>query len=74
MSRFIEVHLFSSSKLRLCLLNVDRVEYITPMDNGSLIRLASVDTDGRQERVDSRPFTLHVTEDYFTLKELLHCQ
>ena len=47
---------------------------ITPLDNGSFIRLASVDTDGHQERVDSRPFTLHVTEDYFTLEEHLHCQ
>ncbi len=74
MSRFIEVHLSSSSEPRLCILNVDRVEYITPMDNGSLIHLASVDTDGRQESIDSRPFMLHVTEDYFTLKELLHCQ
>lgn len=74
MSRFIEVHLSSSSEPQLCVLNVDRIEYITRMDKGSLIHLASVDTDGQKERFDSRPFTLHVTDDYFTLKELLHCQ
>ena len=74
MLHFIEVHLSGSSEPEPCILNVDKVGYITPLDNGSLIHLTSVSIDGQQGRVDARLFMLHVIEDYFTLKELLHCQ
>ena len=75
MSHFIEVHLQYKPNSRPCILNTDWVEYVTPLDDGSLIHLGTVNVDGQQGgRFDSRAFTLLVTEDYYTLKELFHCK
>lgn len=76
MSHFIEVHLVSTSEdeSQSCILNVDSIAYLTPYEGGSLLRLSSVITVSNQGRVESHLSSIHVMENYYTLKELLQCQ
>lgn len=54
MHHFIEVHFQSSSDSRPCIINVDWIAYITPLDNGSLLHLATMRVDGQQGgRIDT---------------------
>ena len=74
MSHYIELHITQSSKREPMMVNTDWIEYITPLKEGSLIRPGTVSVDGNQNGVSSRSFMLHVDEDYYTIKEMLHCQ
>ena len=74
MARFIELHQPHSSNPTPIVVNVDWIEYITPLKDGVLLHFGTASVDGRQDGMSSRPYTLHVTEDYYTVKELLQCQ
>lgn len=73
MARFVELHQPDSKGPTPVMVNVDWIEYIIPLKDGSLLYLGSVNVDGQQGRFSSRPYTLHVTEAYYTIKELLQC-
>ncbi len=74
MARFVELHQPASSSSTPIMVNVDWIEYFTPLKEGSLLYFGTINVDGQQDRVSSRPYTIHVTEDYYTVKELLQCQ
>ena len=74
MARFIELHQSHSSNLTPIVVNVDWIEYITPLKDGVLLYFSTVSVDGRQDGISSRQHSLQVTEDYYTVKELLQCQ
>lgn len=74
MSQFIELHQSGSNESYPVIINVDWIEYVSKLDNGSLIHFSSVYVDGQQDRVTSRAYTMHVTEDYYTIKEILRCK
>ena len=74
MSRFVELHRPDSSGSTPVIVNIDWIEYIVPLKDGVLLYFGIVNVDGEQDRFSSRPYTLHVTEDYYTVKELLQCQ
>lgn len=74
MSQFIEFHQSGSHESYPVIINTDWIEYVSELDTGSLIHFSSVYVDGQQDRVNSRAHTMHVTEDYYTIKELLRCK
>lgn len=74
MSRFVELHQPDSKGPTPVMVNVDWIEYIIPLKDGSLLYLGSVSVDGLQDRFSSRPYTLHVMEAYYTIKEILQCR
>lgn len=74
MSRFVELHQPDSKGQTPVMVNEDWIEYIIPLKDGSLLFLGSVNVDGQQDRFSSRPYTLNVTEDYYTIKEILQCR
>lgn len=74
MGSFIELHITLSSKSEPLMVNTDWIEYVTPLKEGSLIHLGTVNVDGNQNGVSSRSFMLQVDEDYYSIKEILHCQ
>lgn len=74
MSRFIELHQPDHSAPRPIIINPDWIAYIQPSKDGAILHLGSVSVDGHQGGFSSRPYTLHVTEDYYTVKELIQCQ
>lgn len=74
MSRFVELHQPASSGPTPLMVNVDWIEYIIPLKDGALLYFGTINVDGQQDRFGSRPYTLHVTEDYYTVKELIQCQ
>lgn len=73
MSHFVELHLISSNN-QLIILNTDWIVYIRPFDKGSVVYLGSIDVSGQQGDVRSGLSTIHVSEDYLTLKEMLRCK
>lgn len=73
MSHFVELHLISSNNQSI-ILNTDWVVYIRPLDRGSVVYLGSIDVSGQQGDVRSGLSTIHVSEDYLTLKEMLRCK
>lgn len=73
MSHFVELHLISSNNQSI-ILNTDWVVYIRPFDKGSVVYLGSIDVSGQQGDVRSGLSTIHVSEDYLTLKEMLRCK
>ncbi|MBR3699547.1 MAG: hypothetical protein IKM85_08535 [Bacteroidales bacterium] len=74
MSRFIELHQPDSSAPRPIIVNLDWIEYVVPLKEGALLYFGTINVDGQQDRVGSRPYSIQVTEDYYTVKELLQCQ
>lgn len=74
MSRFVELHQPNSSGSTSVMINIDWIEYIIPLKDGVLLYMGTINVDGQQNGFSSRPFTLHVTEDYYTVKELVKCQ
>ena len=74
MSHFIELHQLASSSPTPMMVNVDWIEYIIPLKDGALLYMGTINVDGQQNGLSSRPFTLHVTEDYYTVRELVKCQ
>ena len=73
MAQFIELHLMATPDQPF-MLNIDRVVYIDKLEKGSLIHLSSVNISGQTNDVSSHLFTLHVYEEYFTLKEIFRCK
>lgn len=74
MSRFVELHQPDSKGPTPVMVNMDWIEYVAPVDDGVLLYLGTVNVDGQQGRLSSRPHILHVSENYYTVKELLQCQ
>lgn len=74
MSHFIELHRSESNESYPVIINVEWIEFVSKIDSGSLIHFSSVYVYGQQDRVNSRAHVMHVTEDYFTIKELLRCR
>ncbi len=74
MARFVELHQPDNNGSTPVMVNADWIEYVSPVDDGVLLHLGTVNVDGQQNRLYSRPYILHVTEDYYTIKELLRCQ
>lgn len=74
MVRFVEFHQPNSSGPTPVMVNVEWIEYIIPLKEGALLYLGTINVEGQQDQVGSRPYTIHVTEDYYTIKEIFQCQ
>ena len=73
MARFVELHQPDNNGSTPVMVNADWIGYVTPVDDGALLHLGTVNIDGQQGRLNSRLHILHVSENYYTVKELLQC-
>ena len=74
MSRFIELHLYDESNPTSLIVNTDWIAYLKPQETGCMLYLGTVRVDGHRDMFGSVLYSLHVMEDYYTVKDFLRCQ